>query len=55
MDPVRDYDNFKLDDEGNLKFECKNERIDIGNINEDLNSPSKMIKKLGVQTKINGL
>ena len=47
MEPIRDYDSFDIDDNGNLTFVCKNEVIDLGNISEGLDSPSKMIKKLG--------
>ena len=46
--PIRDYDSFYIDDNGNLTFVCKNEEIGLGNIDEGLDSPSKMIKKLGV-------
>ena len=48
VEPVRDYDSFDIDNNGNLTFVCKNEVIGLGNINEGLDSPSKMIKKLGV-------
>ena len=50
VDPIRDYDSFDLDDSGNLTFVGKNEVIGLGNINEGLDSPSKIIKKLGVNT-----
>ena len=40
-EPIINYDSFDLDDNGNLTFVRKNEVIDIGNINEGLNSPSK--------------
>ena len=48
VEPLRNYDSFDLDDNGNLNFKYGKEDIYIGNINEGLNSPSKMIKKLGV-------
>ena len=48
VEPIRDYDSFDIDDNGNLTFVRKNEVIDLGNINEGLDSPSKMIKKLDV-------
>ena len=48
VEPIRDYDSFDIDDNGNLTFVCKNEVIGLGNINEGLDSPSKMIKKLGI-------
>ena len=48
MEPIRDYDSFDLEDNGNLKLKYKGEEIYIGKINKGLNSPSKMIKKLGV-------
>ena len=48
VEPTRDYDSFDMDDNGNLTFVHKNEVIGLGNINEGLDSPSKMIKKLGV-------
>ena len=48
VEPIRDYDSFDIDDNANLTFVPKNEVIGLGNINEGLDSPSKMIKKLGV-------
>ena len=48
VEPIRDYDSFDIDDNGNLTFVHKNEVMGVGNINEGLDSPSKMIKKLGV-------
>ena len=48
VEPIRNYDSFDLDDNGNLNFKYGKENICIGKINEGLNSPSKMIKKLGV-------
>ena len=47
VEPIRDYDSFDIDDNGNLTFLHKNEVIGLGSINEGLDSPSKMIKKLG--------
>ena len=48
-EPIRDYDSFDTDDNGNFTLVRKNEVIGLGNINEGLvDSPSKMIKKLGV-------
>ena len=48
MEPIRDFDSFDIDNNGNLTFVRKNEVIGLGNINEGLDSPSKMIKKSGV-------
>ena len=48
MEPIRDYGSFNTDENGNLTFVRKNEVIGLGNISEGLDSPSKMIKKLGV-------
>ena len=48
MEPIRDYDSFDIDNNGNLTFVGKKEVTGRGNINEGLDSPSKMIKKLGV-------
>ena len=45
--PIRNYDNFDLDDNGNLIFTHKNKVINFGNINDHLLTPSK-IRKLGV-------
>ena len=47
-EPIKNYDSFDPDDNGNLTFVRKNEVIGLGNINEGPDSPSKMIKKLGV-------
>ena len=46
-EPIENYDRFRLDDNGNLTFVRKNDVIDLGNINEGLLSPSRMIEKLG--------
>ena len=48
VEPIRNYDILDLDDNGNLTFKYGKEDIYIGNINEGLNSPSNMIKKLDV-------
>ena len=47
VEPIRNYDIFNLDDNGYLAFTYKNVK-DLGNINNDLESPSRMIKTLGV-------
>ena len=39
VEPIRNYDSFNLDDNGNLTFLRKDEVIDLSNINEDLDSP----------------
>ena len=39
VEPIRDYDSFDTDDNGNLTFVRKNEVIGLGNINEGLHSP----------------
>ena len=49
VEPIRNYDCLNLDDNGNLTIVRKDEAIDLGNINEGLNSPSKIIKELGVK------
>ena len=46
--PIRNYDNFKLSDDGELTFVDKRTVIDLGNINEGLRSPWD-IQKLGVK------
>ena len=48
VEPIKNYDNFNLDDSGNLTFTYKSKVIKFGNINEHLYSPSKMIKELSV-------
>ena len=48
VEPIRHYDSFDTDDNGILTFISKNEVTGLGNINERLDSPSKLIKKLGV-------
>ena len=47
VEPIRDYETFDIDDNGNLTFIHKNEVIGLGIIEEGLLSPSRMIKKLG--------
>ena len=47
VDPIRDYETFDIDDNGNLTFIHKNEVIGLGIIQEGLLSPSRMINKLG--------
>ena len=39
VEPIRDYDSFDIDDNGNLTFVRKNEVIGLGNIDEGLDSP----------------
>ena len=46
--PIRNYDNFKLSDDGELIFVDKRTVIDLGNINEGLRTPWE-IRKLGVK------
>ena len=46
-EPIRNYDNFKLADDGKLTYEYKRTVIDLGNFNERMKSPSE-ICKLGV-------
>ena len=46
--PIRNYDNFKLSDDGELTFIDKRTVIDLGNINEGLGTPWE-IRKLGVK------
>ena len=48
VEPVRSSDYLNLDDNGHLAFTYENDVKDLGNIDKDLESPSKMIKKLGV-------
>ena len=47
IDPIRNYDNFKLADDGTLTYVYKRMVIDLGNINERLKAPWE-IRKLGV-------
>ena len=46
--PIRNYDGFKLADEGALTYVDKRTVIDLGNINEALITPWDM-RKLGVK------
>ena len=47
VDPIRNYDNFKLSDDGKLTYVYKRTVIDLGNINNGIVPPWK-IWKLGV-------
>ena len=46
--PIRNYDNFKLADDGALTYVDKRTVLDLGNINEGLITPWDM-RKLGVK------
>ena len=46
--PIRNYNNFKLADDGELTFVYKRTAIYLGNINEGIEQPSE-IRKLGVK------
>ena len=46
--PIRNFDNFKLADDGALTYVDKRTVIDLGNINEGLITPWEM-RKLGVK------
>ena len=46
--PIRNYDNFKLSDDGELTLVDKRTVIDLGNINEGLRTPWE-IRKLSVK------
>ena len=48
VDPIRNYDNFELADDGELTYAYKKTVIYLGNINEGLKSPWE-IRKLGVK------
>ena len=48
VDPIRNYDSFKLADDGALTCVDKRMVIDLGNINERLKTPWE-IRKLGVK------
>ena len=39
LEPIRNYDNFKLADDGEISYAYKRTVIDLGNINEKLKSP----------------
>ena len=47
IDPIRNYDNFKQSDDGEISYIYKNTEIDLGNISERLKAPWE-IRKLGV-------
>ena len=47
VEPIRNYDNFKLADDGEISYVYKKTVISLGNINERLNAPWE-IRKLGV-------
>ena len=47
IDPVREYQNFKLTKNGKLSYKYKKTVIDFGNINDRLKSPWE-IRRLGV-------
>ena len=51
--PIRNYDNFKLADDGEITYVYKRTVIDLGNVNEKLKSPWE-ICKLGV-TKLKSM
>ena len=46
--PIRNYDNFKLSDDGELTYVHKRTVIHLGNINEGLNTPWE-ISRIGVK------
>ena len=46
--PIRNYDNFKLSDDGELTLVYKRTVIDLGNINDRLRTPWE-IRKIGVK------
>ena len=47
LEPLRNYDNFKLADDGEISYVYKRTVIDLGDINERLKSPWE-IRRLGV-------
>ena len=47
IEPIRNYDNFKLADDGEISYIYKNTVNDLGNINERLKAPWET-RKLGV-------
>ena len=47
VDPIREYQNFKLTKNGKLSYVYKKTAIDFGNINNRLKAPRE-IRKLGV-------
>ena len=48
MDPIREYLNFELSDDGEITYKQKRTVIDLGNIDEELKAPWE-IRKLGVK------
>ena len=42
VEPVRNYDNFRLSDDGELSFKSKRTVIYLGNINNRVKSPSEL-------------
>ena len=53
LDPIRNYDDFKLADDGSLTFVYKRIVIDLGNINERIKAPSEL-RRLSV-TKLKAM
>ena len=47
IEPIREYDNFKLTNNGKLSYKYKRTVIDLGNINDKLKAPWE-IRRLGV-------
>ena len=47
VEPIRNFENFKLADDGEISYVYKRTVIDLGNINERLESPSET-RRLGV-------
>ena len=52
-EPIRNYDNFKLAEDGEISYVYKRTVIDLGNINEGLKSPWE-VRTLGV-TKLRSM
>ena len=48
IDPMREYQNFELSDDGEITYKYKRTVIDLGNIDEGLKAPWE-IRKLGVK------
>ena len=48
VEPIRNYDDFKLADDGALTYVDKRTVIDLGNINDGI-EPLLEIRKLGVK------
>ena len=53
LEPIRNYDNFKLADDGELSYKNKRTVTDLGNINERLKAPWEM-RRLGA-TKLKSM